>query len=140
MWKQDQGRGRVGALYTRSAKWRLTSRYQLHRRKQKQYYSEPVADAGNSEASDDPILQRLLGTLVPSKPVVQERSAVTELETMLLNWLPVGTVMEKNVASPETSAVSAEECFSCGALTHTTENFRFCLWSGRRNVLEISSF
>ena len=50
---------------------------------------------------DDPIptdrdllIQRLLGTIVPSKPVVQERSAVTELETMLLNWLPVGTIKE----------------------------------------------
>ena len=56
---------------------------------------------------DDPIpsnrdllVQRLLGTLAPSKAVVQERSAVTELETMLLNWLPVRTVTEDNVVSP----------------------------------------
>ena len=80
---------------------------------------------------DDPIpsdrdllIQRLLGTVVTSKPVVQERSAVTELETMLLNWLPVGTVMEENVAAPEASTVSAEGCFSCGVLTHITENCR----------------
>ena len=29
-----------------------------------------------------------MGTIGPPKPVAQERSAVTELETMLLNWLP----------------------------------------------------
>ena len=45
-----------------------------------------------AKPQDDPIpsdrdllIQRLLGTVVTSKPVVQERSAVTELETMLLN-------------------------------------------------------
>ena len=43
---------------------------------------------------------------------------------MLLNWLPVGTVTEENAASPEASTVSAEGCFSCGVLTHTTENCR----------------
>ena len=53
----------------------------------------PPAPRDDPIPSDrDLIIQRLLGTLVPSKPVVQERSAVTELETMLLNWLPVGTV------------------------------------------------
>ena len=56
----------------------------------------------------DLLIQRLLGTLIPSKPVVQERSVVTELETMLLNWLPVGTVMEENAASPKASTVSAK--------------------------------
>ena len=57
---------------------------------------------------DDPIpsdrdllVQRLLGTLAPSKPVVHERSAVTELETMLLSWFPVGTVKEDTVVSPK---------------------------------------
>ena len=42
---------------------------------------------------------------------------MTELETMLLNWLPVGTVTEEDVASPNPSADSAEGCFSCGVLT-----------------------
>ena len=46
---------------------------------------------------------------------------MTELETMLLNWLPVGTVMEEDAASLNPSADSVEGCFSCGVLTHTTD-------------------
>ena len=72
----------------------------------------------------DLLVQRLLETLAPSKPVVRERSAVTDLETMLLSWLPVGTVKEDTVVSPRASIVSADGCFSCGISTHTTENFR----------------
>ena len=73
----------------------------------------------------DLLVQRLLGTLAPSKPVVQNRSAVTDLETVLLNWLPVGTVKEDTAVSPRTSAVSADRCFFlCGILTHTTKNCR----------------
>ena len=68
----------------------------------------------------DLLIQQLMGTICPPKPVAQERSAVTELETMLLNWLPVGTVTEEDAASPNPSADSAEGCFSCGVLTHTT--------------------
>ena len=66
----------------------------------------------------DLLIQRLLGTIGPPKPVAQERSAVTELETMLLNWLPVGTITEENAASPHASAVSAEGCFSCSHDPH----------------------
>ena len=72
----------------------------------------------------DLLVQRLLGTLAPSQPVVQKRSAVTDLETVLLNWLPVGTVKEDTAVSPRTSAVSADRCFSCGISTHTTDNCR----------------
>ena len=75
-------------------------------------------------SDQDLLVQRLLGTLAPSQPVVQKRSAVTELETALLNWLPVGTVKEDTVVSPRASAVSANRCFSCGIWTHTTENCR----------------
>ena len=67
----------------------------------------------------DLLVQRLLGTLAPSIPVVRERSAVTDLETMLLSWLPVGTVKEDTVVSPRASTVSAD-----GISTHTTENCR----------------
>ena len=35
----------------------------------------------------DLLIQRLMGAICPPKPVAQERSTVTELETMLLNWL-----------------------------------------------------
>ena len=43
---------------------------------------------------------------------------------MLLKWLPVGTVKEDTVVSPIASTVSTERCFSCGVLTHMTENCR----------------
>ena len=69
----------------------------------------------------DLLIQQLMGAICPPKPVAQERSAVTELETMLLNWLPVGTVTEEDAASPNPSADSAEGCFSRGILTHTTD-------------------
>ena len=49
----------------------------------------------------DILLQQLMGRVYPPEPVAQERSAVTELETMLLNWLPVGTVTEENAVSPK---------------------------------------
>ena len=48
-------------------------------------------------------------------------AAATDLETLLLNWLPVGTVTEEDAASPDLSSDSAEGCFSCGGLTHTTD-------------------
>ena len=69
----------------------------------------------------DVLIQCLMGAICPPKPVTHERSAVTDLETMLLNWLPVRTVTEENSASPNLSAYSAEGCFSCGVLTHTTD-------------------
>ena len=69
----------------------------------------------------DILIQRLMGAIYPPKPVAQERSAVTDLETMLLNWLPVGKVTEEDAASPNPSADSAEGCFSYGVLTHTTD-------------------
>ena len=49
---------------------------------------------------------------------------MTELETMLLSWLPYGTVKEDTVVPPRASTVSADGCFSCGISTHTTKNCR----------------
>ena len=63
----------------------------------------------------DLLIQRLMGTICPPKPVAQERSAVMALEAMLLNWLPVGTVTEEKAVSPSPTTVSAEGCFSCGS-------------------------
>ena len=83
-------------------------RYRLRRRSR-------YRQTGISSSSD------LMGAICPPQPVAQERSTVTELETMLLNWLPVGTVTEGDAASPNPSADSAEGCFSCGVLTHTTD-------------------
>ena len=81
----------------------------------------PPPQADPIPADQDLLVQRLMGTICPPKPVAQERSAVTELETMLLNWLPVGRVTEENAALPNPSPDSAEGCFSCGGLTHTTD-------------------
>ena len=39
---------------------------------------------------------------------------MTELETMLLNWLPIGTVTEEDAASLNTSADSAGVFFVQG--------------------------
>ena len=69
----------------------------------------------------DVLIQQLMEAICPPTPVPQERSAATDLETLLLNWLPVGTVTEEDGASPDPSADSAEGCFSCGGLTHTTD-------------------
>ena len=67
------------------------------------------------------LIKQLMEVICPPRPVAQERSAATDLETLLLNWLPVGTVTEEDAAPPDLSSVSAEGCFSCGGLTHTTD-------------------
>ena len=72
-------------------------------------------------SDQDLLIQRLMGVRCPSQPVAQERSKLTDLETILLNWLPVGTVTVEDAASPKSSSDSAEGCFSCGVLTHTTD-------------------
>ena len=64
------------------------------------------------------LIQQLMEAICPPTPVAQERSAATDLETLLLNWLPVGTVTEEDAGSPDPTADSAEGCFSCGGLTH----------------------
>ena len=93
----------------------------------------------------DLIIQQLMEAICPPTPVAQERSPASDLETLLLNWLPVGTVTEEDVVSPDPSTDSVEGCFSCGGLTHTTDQsrtsrFRFCLRDGRRSTSETSSF
>ena len=52
-----------------------------------------------------------MGAIRSSQPVVQERSKLTDLEIMLQNWLPVGTVTEENAASPNSLSDSLEGCF-----------------------------
>ena len=74
----------------------------------------PPPQADPIPSDRDLLIQRLMGVICPPKPVAQERSAVTELETMLLNWLPVGTVTEEDAASPSLSADSAEGFFRGG--------------------------
>ena len=67
------------------------------------------------------LIRQMMEAICPPTPVAQERSAATELETLLLNWLQVGTVTEEDAASPDPSTASAEGCFSCGDLTYTTD-------------------
>ena len=83
--------------------------------------SPPPPQAAPIPSDRDLLIQRLMGAICPSQPVTQEQSRVTDLDTMLLNWLPVGTVMEEDAASPNSSSDSAEGCFSCGVLTHTMD-------------------
>ena len=92
------------------------------------------------------LIQHLLGAIRPPQPVIQERSKLTDMEILLQNWLPVGAVTEEDVSSSESLSESLEGCFSCGVLTHTTdqcqtlhESFPFCQRDGRRTTLETSS-
>ena len=69
----------------------------------------------------DLLIQQLMAAICPPTPVAQERSTAIDLETLLLNWIPVGTVTEEDAASPDLSSDSAKGCFSCEDLTHTTD-------------------
>ena len=69
----------------------------------------------------DLLIQQLMETICPPKPVAQERSSMNDLETPLLNWFQVGTVTEEDIVQPEPLSDSTEGCFSCGEWTHTTE-------------------
>ena len=62
----------------------------------------------------DLLIQQLMEAICPPTPVAQERLPAGDLETLLLNWLPVGTVTEEDVVSPNPSTDSVEGCFSCG--------------------------
>ena len=72
----------------------------------------------------DLLIQQLMEAICPPTPVAQEPLPATDLEILLLNWLPVGTVTEEDVASPDPSSESVKGCFSCGRLTHTTDQCR----------------
>ena len=63
------------------------------------------------QAAPIPSDQELLIQRLPSQPVVQERSKLTDLEIMLQNWFPVGTVTEEDAASPDSLSDSLEGCF-----------------------------
>ena len=69
----------------------------------------------------DLLIQRLLGTVRPVQPVVQERSRLTDIRFFLQSMLPVGSVAEAVVQPPAHRQESTVGCFSCGELDHTTE-------------------
>ena len=68
----------------------------------------PPLQAVPIHSDRDLLIQQLLETICPPTPVAQEQSPATDLETLLLNWLPVGTVTEEDVASPDPSSDSVE--------------------------------
>ena len=62
----------------------------------------------------DLLIQRLLGTVHPVQPVVQERSRLTDIDILLQSMLPVGSVTEADVQPPAHRQKSTAGCFSCG--------------------------
>ena len=74
--------------------------------------SQLPPEAAPIPSDQDLLIQRLMGAICPSQPVAQERSKLTDLETMLLNWLSVGTVTKEDVASANSLSDSVEGCFS----------------------------
>ena len=84
----------------------------------------PPQQAVPIRSDRDLLIQQLMEAICPPTPVAQERSTAGDLETLLLNWLPVGTVTEEDVVSPNPSTDSVEGCFSCGGSTHTTNRCR----------------
>ena len=72
----------------------------------------------------DLLIQQLMEAICPPMPVAQERSPASDLKTLLLNSLPVGTVTEEDIFSPDPLSDSIEGCFSCGGLTHTMDQCR----------------
>ena len=81
----------------------------------------PPLQAAPTHLDRDLLIQQLMETICPPTLVAQERSSTNELETLLLNWFPVGTVTEEDIVQPEPLSDSTEGCFSCGKWTHTTE-------------------
>ena len=66
------------------------------------------------------LIQRLLGTVHPVQPVVQERSSLTDIEILLQSMLPVGSVADENVQPPADRQEPTAGCFSCGESGHET--------------------
>ena len=71
----------------------------------------PLLQAAPTHSDRDLLIQQLMETICPPTPVAQERSSASDLETLLLNWLPVGTVTEEDIVSPEPLSDSVEGCF-----------------------------
>ena len=51
--------------------------------------AQPPPETAPIPSDQDLLIQLLMGAICPSQSVVQERSKLTDLETMLLNWHPV---------------------------------------------------
>ena len=84
----------------------------------------PPLQVAPTRSDWDLLIQQLMETICPPTPVAQERPPASDFETLLLNWLPVGTVTQEDIVSPEPLSDSVEGCFSCRELTHTTDQCR----------------
>ena len=78
----------------------------------------PLPKAAHIPSDRELLIQRLLGVILPPQPVIQERSKLTDMEIVLQNLLPVGSVVEEDGPSSEPITESLVGCFSCGELTH----------------------
>ena len=72
-------------------------------------------EAAPIPSDQDLLIQRLMGVIRPSQPVVQERSKLTDLEIMLQNWLPVGTGTEEDAASSNSLLILSRGVFHAGS-------------------------
>ena len=70
------------------------------------------------------LVQRLLGTVQPVQPRLQESSSVTDMEVLLQSLLPVESVAEETVLPPTDRREPGPRCFSCGKMDHTTPRCR----------------
>ena len=68
----------------------------------------------------DLLVQRLLGTVHPVQPVVQEHSSLMDIEILLQSLLLVGSVEEEHVGPPPDRQEPTAVCFSCGESDHET--------------------
>ena len=75
------------------------------------------------------LVQRLLGTVQPVQPMVQERSSVTDMEVLLHSMLLVASVAEDKVRPLTDRRDPMTRCFWCVEMDHTTP---LCLiWTSR---------
>ena len=63
-------------------------------------------------------VQRLMGTEHPVRPVLQERSSLTDMEILLQSLHPVGSLEGENLRPVVDRHESTVVCFSCGESGH----------------------
>ena len=66
------------------------------------------------------LVQRLLGTVQPVQPRLQDCSSVTDMDVLLQSLLLVASVGEETVCPPADHREPDPRCFSCGEMDHTT--------------------
>ena len=69
------------------------------------------------------LIQRLMGTEHPVQPVLHERSSLTDMDSLLQNLLPVGSLEGENMRPTVDRHESTVACFSCGKSGHATSRY-----------------